>query len=421
MRLRLVRRNALALFCVSFVIGTLLVSTRVFLSADSEALPKDSFRDSHVSQSDEMLKLNFASVSELAKSVLNADYRQFVLNADRFPLDPQLVLVVQVHDRPQYLRLLIRSLEAASDVQGFLVIFSHDYFSEEINAIVQGITFCKVLQIYFPFSTQLYPESFPGPDPRDCPRDASREQAVQSGCLNAEYPDSYAHYREPAVAQTKHHWWWKMHFVWERVAAMQGYRGFAVFLEEDNYVLPDLYHHYRAMAEYRAAHCPDCDVLALGNHKAPDAGFPGHTAQLVTGSWMSAKHNMGLAVSREVYYKLMGCNEDFCTYDDYNWDWSLQRLSGTCISKPLKVLAARGTRVLHTGDCGLHQKSKECQPEQAAQKVEEYLRLAKDGLFPPGDLVLSTAELVEHKAHVKNGGWGDPRDHTLCKNYARRL
>ncbi|CAL8311882.1 unnamed protein product [Lota lota] len=419
MRFRMVRRNALALLFVTFVIGTLLFSTRVLVVSDSETINSNSFKDSHVSQSDEMLKLNFASPSELADSVLNADYQQFVLNADRFPGDPQLVLVVQVHNRPEYLRLLIKSLESAAEVHGFLVIFSHDYFTEEINSIVQGITFCKVIQIYFPFSTQLFPNSFPGPDPKDCPRDTPKEEALRSGCLNAAHPDSYGHYREPAITQTKHHWWWKMHFVWERVGAMQGYHGFAVFLEEDHYVLPDFYHHYKAMADYHAASCPDCDVLALGNHKVPDAGFSSLSNQLLTTSWMSAKHNMGLAVSREVYYKLMGCNEEFCTYDDYNWDWTLQHLSGTCISRPLKVLAALGSRVLHTGDCGLHQKE-QCRPEWAGQKVEETLQRVKDGLFP-GSLVLSAAEAVEPQPHVKNGGWGDLRDHTLCKNYARRL
>ncbi|KAK0145999.1 Alpha-1,6-mannosyl-glycoprotein 2-beta-N-acetylglucosaminyltransferase [Merluccius polli] len=427
MRLRLVRRNVLALLGVSLVIGTLLFSARVLVVSNPRpdpgpapgAGPNPGPGPGPDSRSDQQVKLNFASPSDLAASVLNADYKQVVLNADRFPGDPQLVLVVQVHNRPEYLKLLVRSLEGAAEVQGFLLIFSHDYFSEEINAIVQGITFCKVMQIYFPFSTQLFPGSFPGPDPRDCPRDASRDQALRSGCLNAEHPDSYGHYREPAITQTKHHWWWKMHFVWERVAALQGYRDFVVFLEDDNYVLPDLYHHYRAMVRYRAASCPDCDVLALGNHEAPGAGFAALSGQLMTASWMSTKHNMGLALSREVYYKLMGCNDEFCTYDDYNWDWTLQHLSGTCIAKPLKVLAARATRVLHTGDCGLHQKEK-CRPERAGQQVEEALRRVQDSLFP-GALVLSGAEGVEHKAHVKNGGWGDLRDHALCKNYARRL
>lgn len=410
MRFRLLKRNLLALLGVSFVVATLLFSTRVLLVSEDGSSP-----DTH---SDDGVKFRFGPRPKLTSSVFLANYKQTVLNADKFPGDPQLVLVVQVHNRPEYLRLLIRSLEKAAEVHSFLIIFSHDYFSEEINAIVQGISFCKVLQIYFPFSTQLYPSEFPGQDPRDCPRDISKDQALKTGCLNAEHPDSYGHYREASITQTKHHWWWKLHFVWERVQVMQGYGGFAIFLEEDNYILPDFFHFYKSMIKFRKYSCEDCDMLALGNHNGL-SDFTRLSNKVLTAGWMSTKHNIGMALSREVYYKMMGCNNEFCTYDDYNWDWTLQHLSGGCISKALKVLVAQGSRVLHTGDCGLHQKEK-CRPEWAAQRVEENLQMTKDGLFP-ASLVLTGAEAVEHKPHMKNGGWGDIRDHILCKNYAKRL
>lgn len=418
MRFRLLRRNLLALLAVSLVVVTLLVSTRVLLVVSDDDVTQVNPSARPPGGLPAAARFRFGSVREMSRSVYSANYRQAVQNAERFPGPPQLVLVVQVHNRPEYLRLLVQSLEKAAEVHGFLLVFSHDHFSEEINAIVRGITFCKVLQIYFPFSAQLYPGQFPGQDPRDCPRDASKDAALKSGCLNAEHPDAYGHYREAFITQTKHHWWWKLHFVWERVPLLQGYRGFAVFLEEDNYVLPDFFHYYKAMVAFRKSSCPDCDVLALGNHNGL-SGFAGLSDKVATGGWMSTKHNMGMAITKELYYRLMGCSHDFCTYDDYNWDWTLQHLSGTCTSRPLKVLAALGSRVLHTGDCGLHQKEA-CRPQLAAQKVEEGLRTAKEGLFPPA-LALSGAEAPEHKAHVKNGGWGDVRDHVLCNNYAKRL
>lgn len=421
MRFRLLKKNLLALLGVSVVVVTLLFSTRVLLLSDNDTSgPTHSNNNAQGNQAMHSgdVKFNFGSLPELTKSVYNANYKQCVHNADEFPGEPRLVLVVQVHNRPEYLKLLVRSLERAAEVHGFLLIFSHDYFSEEIDAIVRGITFCKVLQIYFPFSTQLYPDEFPGKDPRDCPRDISKGDALKTGCLNAAHPDSYGHYREAFITQTKHHWWWKLHFVWERVQAMQGYDGFVIFLEEDNYILPDFFHYYKSMMEFRKSHCADCDLLALGNHDGL-TDFTKLSNKVLTTGWMSTKHNIGMAISREVYYKLMGCNVEFCTYDDYNWDWTLQHLSGTCIAKPVKVLVAQGSRVLHTGDCGLHQKEN-CRPEWASQKVEEGLHTAKDSFFPQS-LVLSSTEAVEHKAHMKNGGWGDVRDHILCNNYAKRL
>ncbi|XP_076611791.1 alpha-1,6-mannosyl-glycoprotein 2-beta-N-acetylglucosaminyltransferase [Chaetodon auriga] len=418
MRFRLLKKNLLALLGVSFVVVTLLFSTRVLLVSDDDTSGPNNnvVQGNQGMHSGDMLKFSFGSLPELTQSVYNANYKQCVHNADKFPGEPQLVLVVQVHNRPEYLRLLIQSLEKAAEVHSFLLIFSHDYFSEEINAIVQGITFCKVLQIYFPFSTQLYPNEFPGQDPRDCPRDISKDSALKTGCLNAEHPDSYGHYREAFITQTKHHWWWKLHFVWERVHALQGYSGFVVFLEEDNYLLPDFFHFYKSVIQFRKSTCPDCDMLALGNHNGLN-DFTRLSNKVLTTGWMSTKHNIGMGISREVYYKLMGCNNEFCTYDDYNWDWTLQHLSGSCISKPLKVLVAQGSRVLHTGDCGLHQKEN-CRPEWASQRVEESLQKAKDGLFP-ASLILTGSEAVEHKAHMKNGGWGDIRDHILCNNYAK--
>uniref|UniRef100_A0AAY4CAN0 Alpha-1,6-mannosyl-glycoprotein 2-beta-N-acetylglucosaminyltransferase n=1 Tax=Denticeps clupeoides TaxID=299321 RepID=A0AAY4CAN0_9TELE len=360
----------------------------------------------------------YGDAGALRASVYGMNHGQRVLNADRFPDEPEVVLVVQVHNRPAYLKMLVRSLENTAEVRRFLVIFSHDHLSEEIAGIVQGVTFCKVLQIYYPFSQQLYPGEFPGQDPKDCPRDVGKEAAVKAGCLNAEHPDSYGHYREAHITQAKHHWWWKLHFAWERVRALQGFSGFAVFIEEDNYLLPDFYHFLKNMSRHRKAHCPDCDMLALGNHDGT-SGFNELSGKLETTGWLSTKHNLGMGISREIYYKMMGCSDEFCTYDDYNWDWTLQSLSGTCISKPLKVLAARGTRVLHTGDCGLHQKDA-CQPEQAHARILDSLRQAKAALFPD-TLAITRQGPVEHRAHVKNGGWGDIRDHALCKTYAKRL
>ncbi|XP_030628694.1 alpha-1,6-mannosyl-glycoprotein 2-beta-N-acetylglucosaminyltransferase [Chanos chanos] len=414
MRFRLLKKNVFVFVVVKLIV-LIFLYTKLGVSNENNAAESGSHEST---QALVINKFQYGTIFNMKASVYDSNYRQFIQNADKFPGEPQLVIVVQVHNRPAYLKMLVQSLEKAVNVNHFLVIFSHDYFSEEIADIVKGITFCKVLQIYFPYSTQLYPNEFPGQDPKDCPRDISKDNALKTGCLNAEHPDSYGHYREASITQTKHHWWWKLHFVFERVRALQGYSGFAIFMEEDNYVLPDLYRFFKAMSELKRTACEDCDILAIGNHDGVSR-FSELTDKTETGGWMSTKHNLGMGITREVYYKLMGCNNEFCTYDDYNWDWTLQNLSGTCISKPLKVLAAKGTRILHTGDCGLHQKDA-CRPEMAQQKVEEALKQVQSSLFPQA-LSVTTQRPVEHKPHMKNGGWGDVRDHVLCKNYAKRL
>ncbi|XP_018585859.2 alpha-1,6-mannosyl-glycoprotein 2-beta-N-acetylglucosaminyltransferase [Scleropages formosus] len=424
MRLKIHKRNVLAFLFATLIALFLLFSIRRngqsgVDSSRADVHSKELGADDHdVQHAGYTHKFYYDTIFNMKKSVYEGNYRQLVQNADKFPGDPQLVVVVQVHNRPAYLKMLVDSFQKASDIQNVLLIFSQDYFSEEISNIIQGITFCRVLQIYFPYSTQLYPFEFPGQDPKDCPRDVSKDTAVRMKCNNAEYPDSYGHYREASFTQTKHHWWWKLHFVWERVRTLQGYSGYVLFLEEDNYLLPDFVHFFKGMTELKKRECPDCDLLALGNHES-SVQFEEMTNKLETSGWLSTKHNIGIGMSKDLYYKLMGCNAEFCTYDDYNWDWTLQNLSGMCLSKTLKVLAAKATRVLHTGDCGLHQKDS-CRSELALQKVQEVQELAKKSLFPTS-LVISNQESVENKAHVKNGGWGDIRDHSLCKNYAKVL
>lgn len=72
--------------------------------------------------------------------------------------------------------------------------------------------------------------------------------------------------------------------------------------------------------------------------------------QVLVSDWLSTKHNMGMALNRQVWQRLKLCAEDFCTFDDYNWDWSLQYLSLTCIPGRLRVMAVRFPRVFHIGE-----------------------------------------------------------------------
>ncbi|XP_003428431.2 alpha-1,6-mannosyl-glycoprotein 2-beta-N-acetylglucosaminyltransferase [Ornithorhynchus anatinus] len=328
-----------------------------------------------------------------------------------------LVLVVQVHNRPEYLRLLLDSLRRAQGIGNVLLIFSHDFWSREINQLVAGVDFCPVLQVFFPFSIQLYPDEFPGHDPKDCPRDLEKEEALKLGCLNAEYPDSFGHYREAKFSQTKHHWWWKLHFVWERVRVLRDYAGPVLFVEEDHYLAPDFYPVLKKMWEKKRRECPDCDVLSLGAYSSL-RGFSGKGDRLEVKTWKSTEHNMGLALTRDAYRDLIRCTDAFCTYDDYNWDWTLQYLTVSCLPKFWKVLVPEVPRIYHAGDCGMHHK-KPCRPSAQSAKIESLLNGNRQHLFPETLSIGKRYSTAAVSPHVKNGGWGDIRDHELCKSYRR--
>jgi alpha-1,6-mannosyl-glycoprotein beta-1,2-N-acetylglucosaminyltransferase len=153
--------------------------------------------------------LNITNITSLKSFIINQNKNQKILNDDVFaPLtNDSIIVIVQVHNRLEYLRHLIDSLSNASNISQTLVIFSHDYLDDEIIHLVNRIKFCRVLQIFYPYSIQLHPNEFPGTDPEDCARDINQDFAKVQKCKNYDSPDSFGHYREASYAQIKHHWW----------------------------------------------------------------------------------------------------------------------------------------------------------------------------------------------------------------------
>nr|XP_014427812.1 alpha-1,6-mannosyl-glycoprotein 2-beta-N-acetylglucosaminyltransferase [Pelodiscus sinensis] len=168
----------------------------------------------------------------------------------------------------------------------------------------------------------------------------------------------------------------------------------------------------------RQQECPECQILSLGSYNVVRGGFSGKADKVEMKTWKSTEHNMGMAFSRETYQQLIECTDAFCTYDDYNWDWTLQHLTISCLPKFWKVLVPEIPRVFHTGDCGMHHK-KSCRPSTQSAKIDSLLNNNQQYLFPETMSVSKRYSMAPLSPHVKNGGWGDIRDHELCKSYRR--
>ncbi|XP_059218087.1 alpha-1,6-mannosyl-glycoprotein 2-beta-N-acetylglucosaminyltransferase isoform X4 [Stomoxys calcitrans] len=471
------------------------------------------------------------NISEIKRQIAKYNDMQLVLNEYTFgPLqNDSVIIVIQVHTRIIYLRHLIVSLAQARDISRVLLIFSHDYYDEDINDLVQSIDFCKVIQIFYPYSIQTHLNEFPGVDPNDCPRDIKKDQAIIRKCNNALYPDLYGHYREAKFTQTKHHWWWKANRVFDQLEVTRYHTGLVLFLEEDHYVAEDFLYLLEMMQRRTVDLCPQCNILSLGtylktfnyytyNSKSKQKSFSNQyassssslistnnllgyhrnrkslqlssqsalksntndqnsqntksyvgdtspnsqqqqqhgTSSLITSStstttkqstsqtqgaqqtwsyhvlpslysvyqkvevmpWISSKHNMGFAFNRTTWSSIRKCGKHFCSYDDYNWDWSLQHVSQQCLQRKLHAMIVKGPRVFHIGECGVHHKKKNCESNQVISKVQQVLRIArKSGQIFPKSLTLTVASLIKKtKLRKGNGGWGDRRDHELCLN-----
>ncbi|KAF5278706.1 hypothetical protein FQA39_LY18366 [Lamprigera yunnana] len=397
------------------------------------------------------------NISEITKNIIQYNVQQMVHNEDIFgPLqNDSVVIVVQVHDRITYLRHLIVSLAQSRDISQVLLVFSHDFYDEDINSLIQSVDFCKVIQIFYPYSIQTHPKEFPGEDPLDCPRDTKYEQAILRKCNNALYPDLYGHYREAKFTQTKHHWWWKTNRVFHQLDVTRNHLGLVVFLEEDHYVAEDFIQVLKLMERTCKDHCKHCNILSLGTYLKTynyygdsknkealraikqqtivSAGQikPSWTFQVLPSlyqrsqkveitPWISSKHNMGMAFNRTTWSNMVKCAEYFCKYDDYNWDWSLQHVSQNCLKQKLYAMVVRGPRVFHIGECGVHHKKNNCESTAVISKVQRVLRSAKIHLYPKY-LTLTYSSLVKKtKLRKGNGGWGDRRDHMLCMGMTLR-
>jgi alpha-1,6-mannosyl-glycoprotein beta-1,2-N-acetylglucosaminyltransferase len=144
----------------------------------------------------------------LEQKITLINHRQYIRNEKKFGsvTKDTILITIQVHNRITYLKYLIESLKNARDIEKALLIFSHDVYDEQINKMISKIDFCMVMQIFYPFSIQLYPNQFPGTDPRDCKRDVGVQEARKIKCLNSKYADTYNHFREAKYTQMKHHW-----------------------------------------------------------------------------------------------------------------------------------------------------------------------------------------------------------------------
>ncbi|KAL8605987.1 hypothetical protein ACOMHN_067170 [Nucella lapillus] len=363
-------------------------------------------------------KINTSNVEEIQREIERINKEQYVANLAKFGLalgSESIVMVIQAHNRVDHLRLLVASLGKVRGIENVLLIVSHDVFSHEMNQLVRSITFCPVLQIFFPHSQQIYHNRFPGEDPNDCPRDIKKDQALQKKCNNAEYPDKYGHYREAKYCQTKHHWIWKLQFVFEEVKLLEGYEGHLLLLEDDYYVSEDILFSLQMMENIRKKDCADCRMLVLGNYEKTQ-NFKASGGKVERAYWISSKHNMGMAFTINLWKEIKKCGKDFCEHDDYNWDWTLQHLSMKCIPNKIRLLKMKATRVFHIGECGMHTKSKVCDPAAKVSKVEALLTQNKQYLFP-ATVTVEGDSRFKLRDPKPNGGWGDRRDRHMCQSF----
>ncbi|XP_074285084.1 alpha-1,6-mannosyl-glycoprotein 2-beta-N-acetylglucosaminyltransferase [Silene latifolia] len=334
-------------------------------------------------------------------------------NVDLFPSLPNdhVVIVLYVHNRPQYLKVVVESLSHVDGINETLLIVSHDGYFEEMNKIVEGIRFCRVKQIFAVYSPHLFSNSFPGVSRRDC---KEKEDSSERKCVGN--PDQYGNHRSPKIVSLKHHWWWMMNTVWDGLVETRDHLGHILFIEEDHFIFPNAYRNLERLVKVKDEKCPSCYAVNLAPSDVKSRGEGVEVNMLIA----ERMGNVGYSFNRTVWKKILNKAEEFCSFDDYNWDITMWSQVYPSFGSPVYTLRGPRSSAIHFGKCGLHQG----QGEKDVCIDDGSMNIAVDSIDRVANIDLQwNVRVYDHQAGYKAGfkgwgGWGDERDHQLCLKFA---
>ncbi|XP_041374177.1 alpha-1,6-mannosyl-glycoprotein 2-beta-N-acetylglucosaminyltransferase-like [Gigantopelta aegis] len=357
---------------------------------------------------------NWKDVETFHREVDFLNHQGFIHNQQTFTprlTSESIVILVQVHNRPDQLQMQIDSFRKMRYINETLVIFSHDFYSQDVFDVLAKIDFCPYMQIFYPYAIQVYNNQFPGDDPKDCPRNLKKAEARQQKCNNAEYQDTYGHYREAQEATVKHHWLWKLQFIFENCSLLRNFEGIIFRIEDDYYLAEDTIYYLRKLDQQGRIRCPECKMYIMG--QTTDYSRDEYQSGAAKKDYWLVGNGRGMALRKDFWKLFKYCKQSFCLFDDCNWDSTLMVVTATCIPGGLKMLKPLGSRVFHLGSCkGLHQHNA-CKTTDVLNKVLSILKRNQKYLFPEHVNIASDFPAFA-KRTTPYGGWADIRDHEMC-------
>ncbi|XP_057526951.1 alpha-1,6-mannosyl-glycoprotein 2-beta-N-acetylglucosaminyltransferase [Amaranthus tricolor] len=404
------------LFCIFVVLVIFLLWSVSLIRTDSESNYASGSDENAVHEHKKSVSfvkhrnLKMPKQNELSKSLEERNGLP-PRNVDLYPslVKDHVVIVLYVHNRPQYLKVVVESLSHVEGINETLLIVSHDGFFEEMNKIVEGIRFCQVKEIFAPYSPHIFPDSFPGVSPRDCKeKDDVRTKKCEGN------PDQYGNHRSPKIVSLKHHWWWMMNTVWDGLNETKDHNGDILFIEEDHFILPNAYRNLQLLIKLKPEKCSSCYAVNL----APwDVKSRGERVSLLFAERVG---NVGYSFNRTVWMKIHKKAEEFCFFDEYNWDITMWSQVYPSFGNPVYTLRGPRSSAVHFGKCGLHQgqeEKKACIDDDSLNfDVQNDDRVIN--ISPQWDVFVYDHQ-PGYKAGFKGwGGWGDARDHKLCLSFA---
>lgn len=119
---------------------------------------------------------------------------------------------------------------------------------------------------------------------------------------------------------------------------------------------------------------------------------------------------------RRSWEDLRAAGEEFCKFDDYNWDWTISHLVYLQLIEPYSLTASY-PRAEHFGKCGTHAKSGHCGIDQKDRdhfnEINRALEDANGGDW--SKYTYNSSPSGNAPGATKGwGGWAHPMDHEHC-------
>ncbi|CAK9299884.1 unnamed protein product [Gordionus sp. m RMFG-2023] len=144
--------------------------------------------------------------------------------------------------------------------------------------------------------------------------------------------------------------------------------------------------------------------------------------------WRSSFHNMGMVLNRNLYnifFADLKSAIDFCAYDDYNWDWTINHLFQSLATRfIIHAVYPELSRIFHMGICGVHQSPKknsdptQCSITNNVVTLKDNLDILYDSNVTFDDLNILPFDSLDLGFGDPNGGWNFEGNYDLCMKYS---
>lgn len=338
------------------------------------------------------------TLNKIRLQIKRINIEQKIHNSKLGPItDKTFLVVIQCQANVDHLKRLLNSLKKTFYINSALLIFSHDYYSDKMNKLIQNIDYAMYMQIFYPYSTQLHPEVFPGVEPVSCIEGAP--------CVKT---------RNAGAAQSKHHWWWQANQIFDHLNALKKFTKPILFLEANNYVIKDVLFIYKLLVYARKRHCPYCEMISLAAHDPEISQYRKKRSIVTIERWGSTIPRTAIAFDRTTWHKIKSSKEIFCFHNDSNWDNSLKHLGAVKMGGSIFLTAIDGPRVFSMEDCDVNDVG--CRKQDKETAVKRLAKSVTKHMFPLSIKMRYT--LDEDVITTEAGDWNDVRDHELCMRLA---